>query len=451
MSTKETSEIASDDLDTPSLLQRYIAEGQVDPIIYRDECSTNNGFDKIPPLRRYQRKLDCVRNGSNLTFSVDTTSDLLMAANFRQKIPHGYIKEEYRDRYRMAWCRNLGHNLILSGELMQGVKKLSEPITSIGMDILMQNYMASGERKGYRLKIGMINKLTRWNTELPQYIINFPLPFSYANAHHKALKISPDNKLQIVHNFYLRNKVFELLRLQELQDDGTWKDCKAVDHKDKFHFDVDANLFFEAPEVIGYYAKISSNEKDFITNETLENKHIVFHNELMQVKTGGIGQDNSLSVKIEGVFDYRAILWVAIRRDFLTYNNYSNYSTDDDENISSDPIISSSFLRGTDMEWEDIPSDYHSYGRNFNTGATDPDEIGYHCHVFGLDLQRIGIDNTISGNKQSMLTLKLVNNNYNCYVYTDNIKVHQYTHEGIIPMDNRISKLSSFVRGSQRP
>lgn len=449
MSTKEVSEIATDDLETPSLLQRYIAEGQVDPIIYRDESSNNNGFDKIPPLRRYPRKLDCVGTGANLTFFVDTTSDLLLAVNFRQKIPHGYIKEQYRDKYRMAWCHNLGHNLIVSGELMQGVKKLFEPITSINMDILMQNYMPKDERVGYRKKIGMVDKLTRWTTDLPEYVINFPLPFPYASAHHKSLKISPENKLQIVHNFLLRNKVFELLRLQELQDDGTWKNCRAVEHKDKFHFDVDANLFFEAPVLMGYYAKISLNEKEFISNETLEGRHIVFHNELMQVKTGGIGQDNTLSVKIEGVFDYRALLWVSIRRDFLTFNNFSNYSTTDDDS-EEDPIIHSSFLRGTDMEWEELPSDYHSYGRNNNIGTYDPDEPGYHCHVFGLDLRRVGIDNTISGNKQSVLTLKLKDNNYNCYVYTDNIKVHQYTHEGIFPMDNRISKLSTLVRGSQR-
>jgi hypothetical protein len=416
--------VALKDLNNPSSLQSYMANGDVDSVLFRDDVDT----DKIAPGRIFRESMKRSGNDNEFSFASNAHAHALISTRLRQVIPAVTIKEDFRDTHEITWCWNLGHNLVEKGVVKRQELPIEAPITPTILDVRLQFHIHPAERPAYRKKIGAIPLLTSWTKELTQYVLNVPQPFSYSSVFHKSIKMAILNEPEIVHTYRLRNRVNELLRMRERLPDGTWRNCDREEISRKCTFSgINADGYLKAPELWGTYVMMTESEKNFFKRKTSTSYHDVAINEFLSFNPTG-RNGTGMFVTIRGPYDARIMYWGALNSDGELYNNYSNYTTDpNDSKRGSDPVISSSYMREDRYEWNNLPSDHHCDGLDV-PGLYLPDEPGYHAHVWGCRPGHSGLDWCVPFHTGSTLELNLGANINSCKVYTmlQTIKLQRY-------------------------
>lgn len=443
--------VATSDLSRPSDLQKYMSMGDdVTSPLYNDELRN----DKIANGRIFREAMKRSGNNHEFTFTCNIHIHALLSTRLRQEIPKATLRDEYRDSHRMAWCKNMGHNIIVEGVIKRDERPTQAPITSVAMDLNLQFFIAPADRPAYRKKIGTVPELVNWSTELSEYVLNVPQPFAYGREACKSLKKVILGNSEIVHVYKLRNRVSDLLRLQERQLDGSWRNCSKEEILKKVSFSgINADGYLKAPELWATYSLITPAEQNFLVEKTSPSYHDTFINELLPLRaTGRNGSDSFTDIR--GNYSGRAIFWVAENIDSVRANNYSNYTTNaEDSGHGSDPIVASSFTRGDIPEWKDLPSDHNNEGLDTERGIYTPDEPGYHAHIWGYNMRKAGIDLCVDFNVQSTLLLNLNNaispDNFRIYTFLETIRIQRYVAEEMHLIDGHGAQLNPG-RASER-
>jgi len=252
-----------------------------------------------------------------------------------------------------------------------------------------------GAREAHNLAVGNVPELTEFSGELPEYSMNFDLPFYYSE--HPALAyplyMLSRNKAQNFKVFTLRNKIWDLLRMCIKGDDGTWQTVPAKQFRDRLEF---VNDTLPPPRIWGRYAVMTEGEKACNAGKS---KSYIIRN-VMSVNT-----DNKFKLGSTQALDLGsisapclAIFWVAENATATEYNCHSNYTTHEsvpERKYARNPI-STSTLKYTKhpqgssgvgaLCFEDLPSDHFtsvSFRRHL---PSQPTEIGHHCWSFAQDL-----------------------------------------------------------------
>jgi hypothetical protein len=300
-------------------------------------------FKKLSWYTPSKVKLAASLNVDGVTYTADNTYDHLFKTFLRFSIPPIRVKPDKVNEYRIAWTHNIGINIVESATLTINEVK-SNYFDGTSHDILSQyGYLVKpGFKKHHLTSIGAIPRLTRWSSTLPAHQCNVLQPFYYAKANHLAFPLLGSSLTQLKHVYKLRLGVLKLLRMQRYSDkSNTWVNINpTVDVIDGIK-DKDAAI--ATPEMWGRYSTFTEEERDWYKECTVGSMHEVYYDDI-------IGHDEtsdrrpfgySASINLISPTPVKAIFWVAQNTKAVACNNYSNYTTNEDNvNHGWNPCLS---------------------------------------------------------------------------------------------------------------
>lgn len=185
-------------------------------------------------------ELTAVPEGKFIVYKIDTNFHVLRYTVLRLKLLALRVKEALKDRIRICWTPNLMINIIISGALCvndEPAQTIDYVTLNMWLHMLFNN-TRPGAREAVVAGIGNVDFLTNWTTFLPEYPLQFKLPWSYADHDLRALPIFRATKTPLKHRFHFRLDLKDLVRMQKYMLDlnnpedyygryeSHWKDIK---------------------------------------------------------------------------------------------------------------------------------------------------------------------------------------------------------------------------------
>jgi hypothetical protein len=428
--------VASEEILRPSKFQALVGDRNNSQIPGLDLDLELDGVEG-PNIRSrpYQQILESSDSGEGyFKFKVYAGAHDIHRVHIRQELPLVRVKENLKKEYRIAWCRNIGHNIIIEGNIYKDGRAIQAPITSYSLDLHLQFFVPTEKRKDYRRKIGMVPELTEWTTELKPYTLHIPQPFGYSRDATKSLKKIIISE-ELVHIYRLRNNVSHLLRLQRFNEViKEWEDIMGPNKvMEVCEFPLlRPDKCLDPPKLLGSYKHMTEHEQLFWKNQIKQQDYNVVFDEMVGIIRNS-QSGNEITYDCKGNYHVKAMFWAASNKQAERYNNYSNYS-DNFKDVASgkDPIEKSSFIRDHLSEWADSPSDNHNLGLDEELGIYYPDEPGYHAQIWCQNLQKAGLDDFLDfSSKISNLVINLYPElnvgDYGIKVHLLNLKIYQYS------------------------
>src|SRR4029078_13064842 len=167
--------------------------------------------------------LKSIIEGDEFNYTLDPTFHYLMYSNLRSMLPPIKVKNEYINTVRIAWCHNVGTNVVKFASFSEDDINY-QTFDNIWLDDYAQYYMSpgAGKRKNHKLGVGSTPLLEEWTTTLPAYPINIDQPWFYGDDKSNAFPIFyRHSQCRAKHHYVFRRKISELLRMQILKN-GEW-------------------------------------------------------------------------------------------------------------------------------------------------------------------------------------------------------------------------------------
>lgn len=442
--------VAENDILTLNALQRYMNGGSDTPTAH-DHGELN--ADAVAYNRIFETVAVCTGTAAKgrYTYTLQNQPHSIISSRLVFTTPKITVKPEHRETVRIAFCHNLGHNIVAGAVLKSNGRVVGAPLTSQILDIRLQFFTARERRQEYREAIGAVPDLEDFSDHIDPYFITAPQPFSYSRDIHKSLKVvvaggvmaDTDGTLKpvaatITHEYKLRTKLTELLRGQ-VYDAATQKWCDITPERLLDYCVVDSGVTSEMhlnpPDLWVRCTMMAAAEVGYWTGQA-KSTYECFVNEVVPVESSG---SNGVDVFFNVVGDYtpRIMFWVSENVDATRFNNFSRYCTD----TNTDPVESSTYRREKSDEWKDLPSGFNNRGLINVQGIHLPDEPGYHAHVWCYDVRRTGIDTNVNMvTKESRLTLRYFPNcgpsKYTAYCFVETARVLRYAADGLRILDS---------------
>lgn len=344
----------------------------------------NFEFCKLAWFALIDEKLKCEVDGNEARYTVNNTFHFLIATYMRQAFPAIRVKPEKRGTVQICWPHNLGTNII-NNALFKIDHDIYQSFDDVWCDIYFQFYMAgkSGMRENHNISIGNIKCLEKWTSYLPAYVTNVDQPWFYSNNAALAFPIFYcSSHTTITHNYTLRRKISELLRMRIKQSNGTYKELSTPDFR---HLEgVDESSFLRQPELWGKYSYNTKFELDWFRCKT---ERVFYFKDIARCDDTNPRSYNEVAdVSLHSDTPCLSMFWVALNVDAKMKNNYSNYTTDiSDCYIGWDPITSSSLKYGNTSRFENMPSDHFNLAVSRRHFPSCPCEPGYHAYSLAYD------------------------------------------------------------------
>lgn len=328
-------------------------------------------------------KLKCSTDGDEVIYNVNNSFHFLIYSYMRFVTPPVSVKEEYRGKVRIAWCHNLGTNIVERAVFKEDDETF-QTWDSVWADIYFQFYQSSGtgKRKAHNIGIGNVKCLEEWSEFLPSYPINVDQPWFYSMDPALAFPIFYKNsQTRIEHRYTLRRKVTDLLRIQVLDPvTNKWKDVNKNINK---YIDV-PTPFIEVPELWGRYAYIT--EKEIKWYKCHQTRSLYIRDIGICDAANPNKYKSTVEIDLQCTNPCLAIFWVAENRDATLFHNYSNYTTNTHDLYSGwNPIKKVTLKYGTVVKLDNMPSDHFYLAEPRKHFPSAPNETGYHGYSYAWD------------------------------------------------------------------
>lgn len=276
---------------------------------------------------------EMVRSLSNevYTYEAESCMDTLCYTRLNCIIPKIEVKEEYKDKVKIAWPENLGVNLVKEADLINGDRPLQklDPITMmIEFQFLFKD--GSGKRKEFEYNIGNHESMIGWSDLLPKYEISYIVPWYYSYHTESAFPIFLQNPSTVLkHKFTYELLTRNLLRMKILVND-TWKniDRKNPDFFKYLKGDVDIKNI-EPPSMIACYSIESEQYKNFKKCKEEIKYYISTCEAFKNNNKKKLGE--TVEIKLTSKKPCISIFWVAENLNAREINNLTNYTTNVDD------------------------------------------------------------------------------------------------------------------------
>lgn len=357
-------------------------------------------------------KLKCTHDGDESVYQINNSFHFLIYSYMRFVLPAVKVKSKYAGRVQIAWCHNVGTNIIKRAVFKEDDDNY-QTWDNIWADIYFQFYQnpGQGKREAHNIGIGNVKCLEEWSDFLPSYPINVDQPWFYGLDPASSFPIlNKHSQTRGEHRYQFRNKVVDLLRVKILGKDHKWKSTTRNIHN---YLDIDPKLTIKDPELWGRYAYITEPEikwykckstRTFYTRDVeicdTPNPHKYF---------------STAEIPLHSTNPCLALFWVAENQDATAIHNYSNYTTDTDDIYSGwDPIKSTSLSYGSIKRLDNMPSDHFSIAEPRKHFPSSPaaTERGYHAHSYAWDsTDHNGDIGIVFAGLNAYMECKLDNNN----------------------------------------
>lgn len=327
--------------------------------------------------------LSITDEGEDTIYKPNPTFHFLCYTYLKFTLPPIKVKSEYKNKYRIAWCHNVGTNIIKHASFEED-DIVYQSFDNIWLDDYFQYFMANGagKRHNHKIGIGSVPILEDWTDQLPLYNINVEQPWSYGEDTANAFPILFENsQKRAEHKYSYRRKITDLLRMQKYDPQaGNWISVHPGSYM-KF-LSLGRIVSIAKPILWGRYAHINDTElntyKCKLQKKEFYVKDIVIADS-SNTKKFGTNEEILLDCK----YPCLAMFWKAENMSATLLNNYSNYTCDtDDLYIGWDPISKNTLKYSNGCKFKDMDSDHFNVSESRKHFPSSPSETGYHVYSF---------------------------------------------------------------------
>lgn len=398
------------DLDTITVFQKKIHTTKNEDEEIESRFVYN--FRKTTWSTHLPVKLKMQNSDDKLVYIADNRFHYLLYTCMRQKLPQVNVHESYKNRIEICWPVNLGLNIIKNSDLSFD-DDIFQSIDNIWLNIHSQCYMldGSGKRDHFNLMIGNVPFLQKWSTFLPEYTLDIPQPWYYCKNEVFAIPLFLCSLSKIEHSYTVISKLSDLLRMRIKNDDGSYLYIKC---NTKYLYNLDINSSLPTPELWGRYAQITEEEK----NWRKEQKNKLYIEDVISCTSEneyGFGQ--KATVDLHANTPCKAIFWVAENLKSSSLNNYSNFTTNNNDLFNGwNPILTSNLKYGGIERLPEMDSDHFDRIEMFYKFPSAPWQPGYNAYSFSYDTNSLNADVGITfqppshNDLKAKLIVKLGNN-----------------------------------------
>lgn len=324
-------------------------------------------------------------------FTANNSFHYLMYTYLTAKTSRMEVSSRFKDRIRICWCHNLGLNYVQNASLKID-DDVYQKFDNTWLDFHTQFFQlpGAGKRESNYVGIGTVRCLEEWTTFLPEYNLDIAQPWYYSSDPSLAFPIFYKNSMTKLSHFYtFREQYTQLLRMQIKTPEG-WKNVLPDDMHQ--YLESPNTLGIREPELWGKYSLVTEKEINYMKckeDRMFFYKDVVSFDNVNPFEAGQIATTEHLTTTNPCM----AIFWVAENQGAIKYNNYSNYTTCDDDLYSGwDPILKSSLKYQDDFRFKDMESHHFNIAESRTHFRSAPSEQGYHAHSIAWDHEGVGGD-----------------------------------------------------------
>lgn len=304
-----------------------------------------------------------------------------------QKIPTIMIKPEYTGKVEICWTQNLGHKMIINCNAVL-TETECPGFDDIYLDIFNQGMKKRDykEYMSYQRDIGNVSALIQWNNFLPSDTIEVELPFSFCQDDAHGFPLFPfglpDTSKVMEINISVHLKISNLLRMRIKDASGGWLKIEDESEMTKYIVSYDKIAKFNHPVCEAKYGMLSMKELKLRQEYLIKNPYILMEDVYAQDRDDPITY-GSHNVEVNYPFPARWVAFVAENCQAHDEHNYSNYTTNSEDNESGfTPIESIVTKYGSATRVPELPT--KDYGNRMFREAfgTAPDVPGYALAVY---------------------------------------------------------------------
>lgn len=381
-----------------------------------EEISSNfhKNFIKSTWYSSLPMKLKSSIDSEDIVYHVNNSFHFLMYTYMRFILPPIKVKPELKGKVRIAWCHNVGTNIVEQAVFKEDDDKY-HTWDNVWADIYFQFFQDGGasKREIHNIGIGNVKCLEDWCESLPTYSINVDQPWFYSMDTALAFPIFYKNsQTRAEHRYTFKKKLTDLLRVQILGKDGKWKDATQKIYR---YLDINSNATIKDPELWGRYAYISNNELEW---NKCKQSRIMYTKDVEVCDTPNSNKYGTIAeIDLNSPNPCLALFWMAENETARQNHNYSNYTTDSQDLYSGwDPIKTTTLKYGTTTILDNMPSDHFSIAEPRKHFPSAPCERGYHVHSYAWDSTNFHGDiGIVFTGLNAKLRCKLANTN----IFTD--------------------------------
>lgn len=279
-----------------------------------------------------KEKLAIGINGAQVTYTANNNYHFLISVRARETMPAVWVKPQYRsgdEQVRIAWCHNLANNRVVMAKCEENGTQFHS-FDHIWLDQRSQYFLKvkPGARKHHNICIGNQPFLENWNQQLPAYTLSVKHPWFYSESTDMAFPLfyrGPTTKL--AHQYTLRNKVTDLLRVQRRVNGGAWENVIAGAEQ---YLETSTGKFeLPPPELWGKYGMMTPQELNSYVEKMGDRPYYYRDIAICDAKQNNtfVSGTNTPEVVLESKYPCLAAFWAAENVTASRNHNYSNYST----------------------------------------------------------------------------------------------------------------------------
>jgi len=359
------------------------------------------------------QQLKITDEGEDVIYKLNPTFHFLTYTYLKFTLPPISVKPEHRNKYRIAWCHNIGTNITKFASFKEDDLDY-QSFDNVWCDDYFQYFMpiGSGKRRNHKIGIGSTPLLEEWTHQLPVYNINIDQPWSYGEDTANAFPILYKNsQMRAEHRYTFRRKITDLLRMQKYDSStDTWT-CVHPGNYMKF-LSMGRIISISKPIMWGRYAYL--NDIELNTYKCAEKREFYVKDVVISDSENPNKFNTTSEVLLGSNYPCLALFWKAENIDATALNNYSNYTCNTDDLYSGwDPISKNTLKYGTICKFKDMDSDHFNIAESRKHFPSAPNETGYHVYSFAW--------NSANYHGEVGVTLSALNTKLICKISDNNI------------------------------
>lgn len=378
------------DLATFDEIEKYLYGGEDATAYFVRETTKSTWFTQVPVA--LSRSAGSPEFGQQFSFSISRAGDYLLANWLRVTIPKVSLPTPAPAHTGLRWTRNLGHNLISECAITFN-DLIAARFDSYHLDFWSAFTVPASKAAGYAHMIGDRDNLvhsgngTALNTELPESILNIPLPFFYSRDSGVALPTAalPYNDMRIQFSFRNWN---ELLIVDSSLD--TTAVSKPATSSDLAEVPKLGNTHLWAN-----YAIVSNDERKRMACAPRD----ILIEQVQTAPKQHFNPANNPNPQVDIRFSHAIKVLFFAARNTSVSSEWSNYATDQ-ASVSStgivsfvaansgDPLLETSLVYENTSRLGNMDSSYYSLVNPWYHAPSIPDPnslVGYHMYSYSLD------------------------------------------------------------------
>ena len=347
----------------------------------------------------------------------------LMYTYMTLTLPPIKVRPEYKNKVRIAWCHNVGINIVKSAIFKEDELNY-QTIDNMWMDDYFQYYMSPGSsrRRNHKIGIGSVPLLEEWTENLPLYPLNIDQPWSYGEEPASAYPIYlRGSQVRAEHRYTFRRNIADLLRMQiYIPSTKTWNNVLPQ----MKYLQYGGSMLIQKPTLWGKYSYITDDE---IRHNKCKSKLEFYIKDVESCDAVNPNQFGTTSeVSLQCTSPCLAMFWKAENLDASSLNNYSNYTCNTDDLYTGwDPIATTSMQYGTKYKFRNMDSHHFNIGESRKHFKSSPNETGYHAYSFAWDSSNYnGEVGVVLSSLNSKLICKIANNDIREMTYKEDTNIH---------------------------